>query len=73
MRTEQIIIGALVVLLCVQGLWSQRWLLEQTRKGQRLVRRFGPKRAALLLRAILVGGLLFGALLAANVIRPVQW
>ena len=70
---EQILIGALVALLAAHGLWKARWLLEQTRKGQRLTHWLGFERALITLRVILLLGALFGILLATNVIRPIRW
>lgn len=73
MLNEQILIGALIVLLCATGLWHDRWFLENTRKGQRLIRWFGEGKALWVLRAFLGGGVVFGILLAVGIIRPVQW
>ncbi len=71
--TEQILIGALVALLSLHGLWKARWLLENTRKGQRLAGWLGAERGLLALRVVLVLGAVLGILLATNVIRPVNW
>lgn len=73
MIDERILIGVLIVLLCLTGLWFEHWLLMQTKKGQRLVRWFGPGRALWILRTLLVAGVVFGILLASGIIRPVQW
>jgi hypothetical protein len=73
MPNEQVLMGIFVALLCAAGLWHEQWFLANTRKGQRLVGWFGLHRAALVLRLLLGIGVLFGILLAADVIRPVRW
>ncbi len=73
MAKEQVLIGVLCAGLCVLGLWHERWLLENTRKGRRLVNWFGPVGGLRVLRALLVAGLVFGVLLAVDVIRPMHW
>ena len=65
--------GAGIVTLCVMLLFRERWILEQSRSGQRLVERCGPARAPWVLRAVLLAGITFGGLLANGVIQPVQW
>ena len=73
MSGDQILMGTVVAVLCGLGLWKDRWFLEHTEKGQRMVRWFGPRRALLILQLLLGAGAMFGILLATNVIRPVQW
>ena len=73
MISEQFLIGGTTAMLCVHGLWRQEWLLTQTRKGQLLVRWFGPHSAPWVLRTLLALGVGFGVLLAAGVINPVRW
>jgi hypothetical protein len=70
---EQIFIGVATALLCVIGLVKSRWILENTRKGARLGRWFGPRRAIWVLRGLLGLGVIFGGLLAVNVVKPLQW
>ena len=70
---EQIIIGVLVALLCAAGVLNARWFLRETKKGQALERRFGPRRALWAVRGVFGAGLVFGILLATDVIRPVEW
>ncbi|MEX0715855.1 MAG: hypothetical protein WD066_04675 [Planctomycetaceae bacterium] len=70
---ERILIGALTAILCAWGLWSDRWFLEETRKGRALARRVGPDVAVWILRALFFCGILFGLLLATGIIRPVRW
>lgn len=70
---EQIFIGAATALLCLIGLVNGRWILDNTKKGQRLANWFGPVRAIWVLRVLLMLGAVFGVLLAADVIEPVQW
>ena len=65
--------GAGIITLCVMLLFRDRWILEQTRKGRRLVEWCGPVRAPWVLRAVLLVGITFGGLLAGGVIRPIQW
>jgi hypothetical protein len=70
---EQIFIGIATAVLCVIGLAKSRWVLENTNKGEYLSKRLGPNRAAWVLRGLLVLGVLFGGLLAANILKPLQW
>ena len=70
---EQIFIGVAVAAGCLLGLLSEHWLLEQTRKGRRLERWLGKHRAIWVLRVLLLLGMIFGILLAINVIRPLHW
>ena len=70
---EQIFIGAATAVLSVIGLANCGWILENTRKGKRLADWLGPDRAVWVLRGLLVCAALFGGLLAANVIKPIQW
>ena len=73
MSREQAILGAAIALLCAGGLWKDRWLFEQTKKGRRLARWCGETRGLWVLRSLFVLGAAFGVLLATNVIRPVRW
>lgn len=73
MNNEQILIGGVTAFLCLIGLINSRWLLSETRKGQRLIQWFGEPRALLVLRGLLSAGIAFGILLAVNIIRPFQW
>jgi len=73
MSSEQILMGTAVAVLCGLGLWKGRWFLENTAKGRRMVRWFGPRRALWVLQLLLGMGALFGILLAADLIRPMQW
>ncbi|HEX6984579.1 MAG TPA: hypothetical protein VF170_04345 [Planctomycetaceae bacterium] len=70
---EQILIGLVTAALCGLGLWHDRRLLAETRKGRRLIRWFGEERALWVLRGLLAAGAAFGLLLAADVIRPIEW
>ena len=70
---EQILIGTVVALLCSAGLWSARWFLRETPKGQWLSRRLGDERALWVLRGLFAAGIAFGLLLATDAIRPVEW
>lgn len=73
MHKEQILIGSVTAVLCLLGLWNSRWLLFETRKGKRLVEWLGDGRALWVLRGLLTAGVVFGVLLALDVIRPIQW
>ncbi|MCA9016829.1 MAG: hypothetical protein KDA77_15960 [Planctomycetaceae bacterium] len=71
--SENELIGGTVLILSVWGLLKDQWFLANTRKGQRLTKSFGPVRAIWVLRIIFLTGILFGALLAAGIIHPIQW
>jgi len=73
MIEEQTMMGVFIVLLCLTGLWADRWLLTRTKKGQRLVGWFGESRARWVLRGLFVAGILFGLLLARGIIQPISW
>ena len=73
MPRDQVFIGVAIALLCLVGLWKDRWFLANTRKGQRLVGWFGEKAAIWGLRFFLALGVLFGIRLSADMIRPVVW
>ncbi|MCA9055870.1 MAG: hypothetical protein KDA75_18680 [Planctomycetaceae bacterium] len=72
MNPEQLLIGGTTAAMCLAGLWHQGWLLEHTRKGQRLVAWCGSANAAWLLRLLLAAGLGFGVMLAIGVINPLR-
>ena len=65
--------GMAVALLCAAGLWHDRWFLENTGKGQRLVRRLGEANALWTLRGLFAAGALLGLLLAVGIITPIRW
>jgi hypothetical protein len=73
MITAQTAMGAMVALLCLYGLWRRQWFYENTKKGRRLARWFGEPGGLRVLVGLLVGGIVFGVLLASDVIRPMQW
>ncbi len=70
---DQIFIGTVTLLLCVFGLVNSGWILDNTKKGERLMAWFGSARAIWVLRGLFCLGAVFGGLLAANIIRPIQW
>ena len=70
---DQILMGAAIALTCLVGAWHSVWLVEQTRKGQRLVDLLGASRALWIVRSALICGALLGALLAAGVVNPLRW
>ncbi len=73
MLNEQVAMGVIIALLCLAGLYYDRWFLSHSKKGQRLVDRLGEQKAVWVLRLFFSAGALFGTLLATDVIRPVQW
>ena len=73
MLNEQVAMGVIIVLVCLAGLYYDRWFLSHSKKGQRFVGRFGERKAVWMLRLLFSAGALFGTLLATDVIRPVQW
>ena len=73
MRNDQTIMGVAIALVCAAGLAKSAWFLENTRKGRWLARRLGDRPAVWMLRSVLCGGIVFGVLLAVNVIRPLRW
>lgn len=73
MTYEQIFIGGATAAMCCAGLFSEEWLLENTRKGRRLVNWFGDGRAPWVLRSLLGIGLGFGLALATGLVNPIHW
>lgn len=73
MPKDQIFMGLAIVCACALGLWHRDWLLKHSRYGRRLTQWFGPRHGRLVLLVLLTGGVLFGVLLAANLVRPMQW
>jgi len=65
--------GLSIMAMCLFGLWHHRWLLDNTRKGQRLVNWFGEVGGPWVLRGLLVAGAVFGILLAFDVVHPIEW
>lgn len=71
--SENELIGGAVLIFSLFGLLKEQWFLANTRKGQRLTEWFGPARAIWVLRVIFLTGMIFGALLATEIIHPIQW
>ena len=67
---EQQLIGLIVALLGGLAWYHRRWLLEQTPKGRGLVEWLGFDRARWVFGALVATIVVFGVLLACNVIRP---
>jgi len=67
---EQQLIGSMVAVLGGVGWFYQRWFLEQTPKGRRLVSWFGATGGPWVLRVLLAAVVVFGALLASDMIGP---
>jgi hypothetical protein len=73
MIATQTAMGVLIVGLCLFGIWHHDWLLVNSRYGRRLVIWFGPEGGRRALIGFLIAGIVFGILLAADVVRPIQW
>ena len=71
--TQHTAMGGGIIALCLMLLFRERWILDQTRRGQSLVKWFGPERAPWVFRVILLAGITFGGLLANGTIKPIQW
>lgn len=71
--SQDLAMGVAIVLACLMILFRERWFLDNTTKGQRLVQRFGAERAVWILRGLLLLFATFGGLLASGTIRPIQW
>ena len=67
---EQQLIGSVIAVLGGLAGYHHRWLLEQPPKGRRLVGWFGLDRARWVLGAVVLVVVVFGVLLACDVIRP---
>jgi hypothetical protein len=73
MIRTQTAMGALIVGVCLFGLWHIAWLLENSRYGRRLEIWFGVDGGRRAMTVLLIAGAVFGVLLAADVIRPIDW
>ncbi len=73
MIPQHVLVGGVIIVLCAVLLARERWFLETTSKGQRLIRWFGGDLALWVLRGLILSAIAFGALLAAGIIRPIQW
>jgi hypothetical protein len=73
MVTQQVAMGMMVAAACAVGLWYDQVLLVHSRYGRLLSRLFGPARGLWVLRVLLILGIVFGILLAVDVIRPIHW
>jgi hypothetical protein len=73
MIATQTAMGSLIVGLCLFGMWHNSWILVHSRYGRRLVTRFGPVGGRRALTILMFAGILFGVLLAVDVIRPMHW
>lgn len=70
---DQMVMGIGAMIACAAGLWNDRWFLNETAKGRALAGRFGKGRGLWVLRVLFGCGIVFGGLLAAGVINPIQW
>ena len=70
---NEMIIGFGTAGLCMVGFVKCQWFLDNTTKGQRLVDRFGPEKAATVFRLMMMIGCIFGGLLGIGIIKPIQW
>lgn len=73
MPRDQILMGIATAAACGWAIAKRRWLLTRTRKGRWLSQRLGREGASRFLVALLAAGVVFGLLLATNVISPVRW
>jgi hypothetical protein len=73
MIATQTAMGAMIVGLCLFGIWHRDWMLVNSRYGRRLVIWFGPEGGRRALISFLLLGVVFGILLAADVVRPMHW
>jgi len=73
MPNDQLLMGVAVALMSVIAVWKADWLLQNTRKGQRLLQRFGERNARRTVIALFLATALLGVLLATDLIRPLQW
>ncbi len=65
--------GVAIVLVCLMILFRERWFLENTSRGQYLLRRFGPEGAPWALRGFLLLIAILGGLLASGLIPRIAW
>lgn len=70
---DQILMGIAIAAVCLLGLLGAKWFQRETKKGRRFTEWFGEERGLLVLRLLFGVGILLGALLATDVIRPMQW
>ena len=70
---QHVLIGGLIMAMCLILVFRDRWFLTNTSKGERLIRWFGEFGGLWVLRGLLLSGIIFGGLLAMQIIRPIQW
>jgi hypothetical protein len=73
MIPANVAIGGLIIVHCLFLLVIERWFLARTAKGQWLIRKFGVVSGPWVFRGLTLTAMVIGALLAAGVIRPIQW
>jgi hypothetical protein len=73
MPTHQIVMGVAVAAASLMAFLKTDWLLRHTAKGEWFVRRFGELKARLVVRSFFFFTAALGVLLAANIVRPLQW
>ena len=73
MLNPQSFIGGAVAVLCGAALRYDRWFLEETTKGRRLVKWLGEARAVWVWRFALAVGIAFGVALAGGIVNPLTW
>lgn len=64
--------GIAIATLCLVAIANEHWLLTNTRKGHRILERFGDRRARWIVRLVFGMGALFGGALAKGLINPVN-
>lgn len=70
---QDTVMGLAMAVASCMLLVKEQWFLNQTQKGQALVKWFGAKTAIWVLRGILAATALLGGLLAGGIVRPIQW
>lgn len=73
MITPQVFMGLGIFVMCAVGLVNERWLLSNSRRGQRLAEKYGRAKAQWIVRTVFGVGAIFGGALAAGLVNPVDW
>ena len=73
MPRDQLLMGIAVASVSLLGLWKDRWFLANTKKGRQFAKWFGEVKGLWALRVLFACGILFGLLLASDIVRPLQW
>jgi len=73
MFNEQNLMGIAIATICAWGLLKSNWFLMNTKKGERLILRFGERMALQIIRCLFTLGVVFGVLLSADIVSPIRW